>query len=570
MTPAPREGRSTWTNELAHVAKPPLRVALLVDSYVQPRWINKILSDVQESSFARLVLIVKNGTVEERDETYSEKIHRVIKERDYLLYKLYSKLDNFLFKTQPDAFERISIEPLVADVPRLTIKPLMKKFSDDFSEEDAASIRQHGVDVALRFGFRILKGQALRIAKYGVWSYHHGDNLQYRGGPPGFWEVMNGDPSTGSILQVLTEELDDGRVIYRSFAPTDQRSVRRSTNNYFWQSSAFVERKLRDLYDMGTCALKDPRQSSWTPYSAPLYKAPKNLEMCGLLSRLAGRYLASKLQNVFTFRQWFVAFHLGSEGAGLDGTFYRFKRLMPPKDRFWADPFPLKKNGKFYIFFEELLYSTGKGHLSVMEVNKHGIVDGPHKILDRPYHLSYPFIFQWNDELYMVPETAKAGTIELYRCTSFPEQWEFDRVLLQDLRAVDSTLAEIDGEWWMFVSVDGEHTKGVYELNLYYADSPLGPWQPHECNPVRADAQFSRPAGRVVRRDGSYYRPAQIGSGYGMTIQKIERLDHEGYLEREVCRIEPCWAKGLIGTHTLNSSDGLTVIDGLIQRPRYF
>ncbi len=39
-----------------------------------------------------------------------------------------------------------------------------------------------------------------------------------RGGPAGFWEVMNDQPTTGSMLQVLNEELDNGRVIYRSHA----------------------------------------------------------------------------------------------------------------------------------------------------------------------------------------------------------------------------------------------------------------------------------------------------------------------------------------------------------------
>jgi hypothetical protein len=170
----------------------------------------------------------------------------------------------------------------------------------------------------------------------------------------------------------------------------------------------------------------------------------------------------------------------------------------------------------------------------------------------------------------MVPETSKAGRVELYRCTSFPKEWSFEKVLLNDLRAVDSTLAEIDGEWWMFVSVDGEYTKGVYELHLFHADTPLGPWQPHRANPVRPDVQSSRPAGRIFSTNGSYYRPAQVGPGYGMTIQKIERLDHEGYRETEVSKIGPWWAEGLIGTHTLNSSDGLTVIDGLARRRRYF
>src|ERR1017187_1394193 len=167
------------------------------------------------------------------------------------------------------------------------------------------------------------------------------------------------------------------------------------------------------------------------------------------------------------------------------------------------------------------------GHLSVIEVDQQGIIDGPHKILERPYHLSYPSIFHWNGDLYMVPETSKARTVELYRCTSFPDKWELENVLLKDLHAVDATLVEIEGEWWMFVSVEAEGTNFLYELHLYHADSPLGPWQPHSSNPVRPDAQSSRPAGRIISRNGCYYRPAQEGPGDGRSIQKIDRLDRE-------------------------------------------
>jgi hypothetical protein len=570
MTTGAQEAYQGRVNEPLRPAKAPLRVALLIDSYWQPRWKYKVISDLVSSQFASLVLIVKNAAPEEGVQTYSQRIRSIFADRDHFLYKLYTRFDDLLFKEEPDAFERVTIEPLVAKIPHLDVQPLKKKFTDEFGAEDIASIREYGVDVALRFGFRILRGQVLRIARYGVWSYHHGDNLRYRGGPPGFWEVMDGNPETGAILQILTDELDNGQVIYRSFAQTDLRSVRRNANNYYWQSSAFVGRKLRDVYNTGSCALQEPLQTRWTPYSYGLYKAPTNLKMCALLARFIGHYLASKTRNLLRFRQWFLAYRINPNGTGVDDTFYKFKRLIPPKDRFWADPFPFKRDGKFYIFFEELLYETGKGHLSVLEVDQKGIVDGPHKILERPYHLSYPFLFEWNGDLYMVPETSKARTVELYRCTSFPDKWELEKVLLQDIDAVDATLVEIEGRWWMFAGVEAEGTKFIYELHLYYADSPLGPWQPHRGNPVRPDAQSSRPAGGIVRRNGSYYRPAQEGPGYGMSIQKIERLDEEGYLETEVAKIGPFWAEDLAGTHTLNSADGLTVIDGLVHRRRYF
>jgi hypothetical protein len=566
----PRAPGSRQPEDAAHPTKEPLRVALLIDSYIQPRWIYKLVSDLVSSSAAQVVLIVKNTDPAEKPETKGQRMRSLIAQRRHLLYKLYSRLDAYLFKSQPDAFEKVDIEPLLPNVPVVNVRPTKTRFADYFPEDDLAAISRQNLDVALRFGFRILRGNVLRIARYGVWSYHHGDNLTYRGGPPGFWEVMNATPVTGAVLQILSEELDNGQVIYRSFAETDVRSVKRNANNYYWQSANFVSRKLRDLQAQGPCALKDPTQSAWQPYSSRLYKAPANREMCLLLAGLGARYLRDKIQALYSFKQWFVAYKINANDAGVADSYYNFKQLIPPKDRFWADPFPIKKDGKYYIFFEELPYKTGKGHLCVVEVDQKGMVGEPRKILDRPYHLSYPFVFFWNGEFHMLPETYQAGRVELYRCVSFPHEWEPEAVLLDNVRAVDATLAEIDGCWWMFVSIEVDGTKGLYELHLFYAETPLGAWRPHRGNPVKADVRSSRPAGRIVCRNGDYYRPAQIGPGTAMSINRIERLDPDEYLETEVSKVLPDWTRAIVGTHTLNGSDGLTVIDGQLRRNRFF
>ena len=99
-------------------------------------------------------------------------------------------------------------------------------------------------------------------------------------------------------------------------------------------------------------------------------------------------------------------------------------------------------------------------------------MSGPTTVLERDYHLSYPFVFEWNENYYMVPESAANKTVELYRSTSFPFEWELEKVLMTDIRAKDATLAEVDGMWWMFVSI-AEHSIPD-ELYLFFAESPLG------------------------------------------------------------------------------------------------
>lgn len=550
--------------------KSPLRIGILIDSLVVPQWIYKIISDIQSSSIAHLAVIIKNGN---RVQPNGNAFQKLWNQRQYLLYNFYSRLDSIIFRIEPDAFKRIDLKNLIGDCPIIEVKPTQVKFSDYFQEEELAQIRSYNLDVALRFGFRILKGDVLKIAKYGIWSYHHGDNLVNRGGPPGFWEVMENHPVTGSILQILTEDLDAGKVIYRSYAPTHRYSVKRNKNNYYWKSTAFVMRKLKELYENDESALDgDPHASLYHPYSQRLYKNPTNAELFPQLLKFSVRAGYDKLKERLTDRQWFVAYRINPKGNGIDDTFYRFKKLIPPKDRFWADPFPAKEKDKYFIFVEEVLYKDRKGHISVIELNQDGTYREPVKVLEKECHLSYPFVFRWRDNYFMIPETSGNKTIELYRSVKFPFEWELESVLMQGLKAVDATLFESDGLWWMFVNIGAEGTLTAFdELHLFHAKSPLGPWQPHKRNPVKSDVRSARPAGQLFRWRNELYRPAQDCSsqyGHAIALNKIEKLDTASYAETQVSKILPAWDRNLTGTHTLNSNGGLTVIDGRVVKPR--
>ena len=543
-------------------SKRPIRVGLLVDSFTESRWVFNIIRDIQSSEIAEVCLVIKNDTTSQRQSRFKS----YWKNRKYLLYALYNRLDQFPSLVGEDAFEDIDLTDLLADVPVLGVQPIMKKFSDWFPPDAIEKIRSYDLDVAISFGFRILRGDALRIAKHGVWSYHHGDNFVNRGGPPGFWEVMEGSPISGAVLQVLSEDLDNGEVIDRSWTRTSDRfSVRGSKNNLYWRSSAFVMRKLRQLYESGKVASE---ASVFRPYYNRLHKAPTNAELLPKLCNLYLSYAAAKLRHSFFFDQWWLAYRFRTSPDDPNNSFYRFKNLVPPKDKFWADPFPVKFGEKYFVFFEEYLYKDNKAHISVIELSKSGVSE-PAPVLKRDYHLSYPFVFHWNDRHYMIPETAANKTIEVYACESFPNEWKLETVLFESIAARDATLFEVDGLWWMFVAI--ADTDFSDELFLYYSENPFGPWKPHQRNPVKSDVRNSRPAGRPFYWNGDLYRPAQDSSrgyGYGMRINRIVRLTPAEFVEEEVSQVLPQWRKDLRGTHTLNICDDLTVIDCLVHRRR--
>lgn len=542
----------------------PLRVGLLLNSFIQPRWIAKIIEDIQSSDFAHIVLVIKN---DEQNHPAS-RLKSYWTNRQHLLYAFYNRIDNRLVKAEPDASEEVEIRELVSDCAVLNVTPLKKKYSDWFSDADVHEIEKYNLDVAISFGFRILKGRALHIAKHGVWSYHHGDNHINRGGPAGFWEVLEGSEVIGSVLQVLNEDLDNGTVIYRSWTSTSDRfSVKANKNVLFWRSASFVIKALKELARTGAIARKDA--PLYRPYDRKLFKTPTNSELLPKLAKLSLSYAGSKLRNALFLDQWTLAYRFRSGPEDPNNTLYRFHHVTPPKDRFWADPFPLRVDGKYYLFFEELPFETNRGHIMVAEIDQTAKPEtlNAEVALKRDYHLSYPFVFSWQDRLYMLPETAANKTIELYECESFPTRWKFAATLMEGVNAKDATLYEADGLWWMFVSI----TTGMFadELHLFYAETPFGPWTPHRQNPITTDVRNLRPAGRLFTWRNQLYRPAQDGSryyGYAVTINRVLKLTPEEFVEEQVSKVLPLWRKDVLATHTLNVCEDLTVVDCWLRR----
>ncbi len=138
-----------------------------------------------------------------------------------------------------------------------------------------------------------------------------------------------------------------------------------------------------------------------------------------------------------------------------------------------------------------------KAVISWVELNAEGRASQPQVALETDCHLSYPFVFQHAGAVYMIPETRQRGRIELWRADRFPDHWVFDRVLVDAIRAVDTTWLCHQGRYWLFagVAVDGATSD---ELHLFASDEPLGPWRPHRANPVATSIRGARPAGRPI------------------------------------------------------------------------
>jgi hypothetical protein len=232
--------------------------------------------------------------------------------------------------------------------------------------------------------------------------------------------------------------------------------------------------------------------------------------------------------------------------------------------RFYSDPFPVEKDGRLFVFVEDFEHRLDRAVISVVEFDARGPLGTPRPVLDTGSHLSYPFVFEHAGEMWMVPESCTAGTVDLYRAERFPDGWVKQATLVPGVVASDPTLFEHQGRWWMFATVrDG----GCYSDALYLWSAPdlLGPWAPHRHNPVLVDLATARPGGRVVRRGNKLIRPFQdCRKGYGraLGLAEIIRLDDDGFEQRveTIIRPGPLWPGRRL--HTLNRAGLLECIDG--------
>jgi hypothetical protein len=272
--------------------------------------------------------------------------------------------------------------------------------------------------------------------------------------------------------------------------------------------------------------------------------------------------------------QWHVGWRF-SDDAGVwqthDLTGVPWQRLKERPHCFAADPFAVTWQGRTAVFFEELDHRVGKGVISAIAFDDRGPVGEIVTVLEEPFHLSYPFVFEDEGELWMIPESSAAKQVIAYRCKRFPDQWERHATLLSGVELGDATIVRHDGRYYLFGATREDAGGYSDTLSIYYADDMLGPWTPHAQNPVLIDRANARPAGHFVRHDGRLWRPVQdCSGGYGAAVALVEVLELSPTRFEQVRRYHVAPSAEWPGRklHTLNRDGRLELIDGARIQPK--
>lgn len=374
--------------------------------------------------------------------------------------------------------------------------------------------------------------------------------------------VMRGDVATAVELQL--HHLDrTTTMLARSWVSTCRASASLQCQQASLKIPALLMRSLRELAHGN---LQVPRQRTarlQLAADAPGGFGPGLRAIAGTLAfRLASRW---QRRSQPCEGAWHVLLRHGSgplDPAAPDVPHHSL--LLPPGNHFWADPWVLEDAGRRLVFVEQWTRDNGKGVIACLELLPGDRVRNLGVVLEHPFHLSYPQVFQWQGQWYLTVESGQAGCVSLYRAEAFPDRWQLVSNLLEGWACVDPTLHHHDNHWYLFANVAEGGGSSSDELFLFVADQLSGPFSPHPANPIVSDARRARPAGRLFRRDGRLIRPAQdCAPSYGAAIvfNEVLELSPTHYRERPSGRLHPYWSPGLDGCHTYNEAAGIEVLD---------
>ncbi len=240
-----------------------------------------------------------------------------------------------------------------------------------------------------------------------------------------------------------------------------------------------------------------------------------------------------------------------------------FQILPDDGQRYYADPFAFGHEGTTHVFIEEFPAHTQKGIISHFTISEDGNASKPAPVLNAPHHLSYPQVFAHGGEIWMLPEAAASGGLDLYRAERFPDRWvKAQRII--DVALHDATLFSHLGHFWIAAATTAYQSSSWDALSLFWSDKLTGPWRPHARNPVLVDATSARPAGAFWQDGGNLIRASQDCSrGYGgqMTLKHITTLDPRRFEEITLGPLSFARNSQILGPHTLTRAGGFELID---------
>ena len=537
-----------------------LKIGLLLEN----EYINKYIKDLLEWSLNEPNIEITHYIISKnRFEENSSKLNKILNGNvlnnrfKKIIMKFEEKRNLSNSRNHSSLSRKYSISEF--DIKRFEYDAIFSKsgISVTFSDHSIDEIKKLNLDVLLRFNKKILRGNILNLNKFGIISLHLGDDLKYRGGPSGFWEVYNKEVNSGFIIQQLTENLDNGNILFRGNISTEKTwLLNRAELNlraFFYLKETIKQISIKKML---------PTFLDNIPYTDKIYKSPTNYQLF--------KYLYMRIQNKLNdsiFNNVNNRYSVGFQKNHWGHLEYRKSKFIDNEhNTFNADPFLLEHNGRHYCFVETFNYLKKKAKINVYELfdNNYEFLG---TALEESFHLSFPYVFKSNNEIYMIPESSKNLDIRLYKCIDFPLNWKLEKVLIDKIDAADSLVFYKDDKWWMLTNEDplalGNHN---YNMNIYYSNELVSDnWQPHKNNPIIMNSEKGRNGGILFNNQDVFRVSQQFGFykkyGENFAIHKIENLNENAYSEKTISTHSKFFSEDILGSHHIHSNNTYSVFD---------
>lgn len=512
---------------------------LLLNSLSLQLWQREALRKLQEEQLAKPVLIIVNNNLTPKPRFIQKIKQYPFKNGLYRFWKRYFlKVPAQEIIPLPDFLERIPVEYVD------TIQ--VGKFKEKFDPSTLHKMESVQADFMIRFGFNILTGEVLNLCKDGILSYHHGDEINYRGGPPGFWEMFNHENTTSVVLQKLGEKLDAGSIL-------SKRSLLTIKHSY----SAQLQRLLMESTDMLAQVLRN-ESTHYVPSNVkPIRTYPNNIQFLKFIVTSNFERLKLKYTQIFKKEKWNFALATinGLDIKPISGSLFKTK-----KAEYGADCFIWTIDNKVFLVYEHYDYTKKRGSIRLSEV-----IDNQLKntkvLLENETHFAYPFLFEYDGKLYLAPENLESGKWNAYELDLIEGKVSAPITLI-DEPLVDASILNYDNKFYVFAGLPKQANEA---LHIWYSDDIWGPYKKHPANPVVFNPSSARMAGNFVFLNGEVIRPAQksdIHYGQAIVWKKITKLNHLEYEEEIVhSQFNTFFKDYPAGMHTVSHHNQLCVID---------
>jgi len=204
-----------------------------------------------------------------------------------------------------------------------------------------------------------------------------------------------------------------------------------------------------------------------------------------------------------------------------------------------ADPFLFVHQDILYLFYESKKFFS-PGVLKMVRTTDLENWSEPVIILQEKFHLSYPFVFEDDGVVYMIPETGTIGEVRIYQADDDTlTHFTYKKTILKQpiekeikMGYGDSSIYKKDGVYYLMTML--QYDDAVNTLELYTSKSLFGPYIEHPCSPITKSMKVGRDAGSWIEDQGRLYRVSQDCTkryGDNVNVSEITTLSETDFNE---------------------------------------